>query len=184
MTIADDRLDCLEQQLRLPKNMRLRLTRNGLTLVPVTGAHRTTQRRIENQIEEGLPGWTPVSEFQVVPRREDYSPEPDASAVRSDQFRPGDSKYPEDVLPFVVEVVSPESADRDYSTKSDHYALRGIPAYLVVNVLTARWTLLTRPEADGYQHTVSGTFGEKIEVPVGEQTLLLDSSEFMRVPAP
>ncbi|WP_448333829.1 Uma2 family endonuclease [Streptomyces sp. DSM 41534] len=181
MTIMEDRVVELHEQIRLPRSMRLRLTGNGLTLVPITQAHLTTQRRILNQIEERLPGWTPVGEFGVLPPREGYTPEPDASAVPTDKLLPDASKFPEDLLRFVVEVVSPESEERDYSTKSDHYALRGIEAYLVVNVLTARWTLLTRPQGGTYRHAVTGDFGEKIEIPVEDQTLVLDSSQFMRV---
>ncbi|WPB93648.1 Uma2 family endonuclease [Streptomyces malaysiensis] len=181
MTIMEDRVVELHEQIRLPRSMRLRLTRNGLTLVPITQAHWTTQRRIASQIEERLPGWTAVGEFSVVPPREGYSPEPDVSAVPTDKLLPDASKFPEDLLRFVVEVVSPESEERDYSTKSDHYALRGIEAYLVVNVLTARWTLLTRPQGGTYRHAVTGDFGEKIEIPVEDQTLVLDSSQFMRV---
>ncbi|MCP3817542.1 Uma2 family endonuclease [Streptomyces sp. A3M-1-3] len=168
-------------EIQLPRNVRLRLTRNGLTFVPVTQAHLTAQRRIANQIEERLPGWLPVGEFKVVPAREGYKPEPDASALPVDQFDPAKSEFDESLLPFVVEVVSPESKNRDYNSKSDHYALRGIPAYLVVNVLTARWTLLTQPENGEYQHTVSGAFGQEIEIPVAGQTLTLDSAQFMRV---
>jgi Uma2 family endonuclease len=134
-----------------------------------------TEWRIASQIEERLPGWTSVGRFSVLPPREGYSPEPDVSAVPSDQVYPGDSALREGLLRFVVEVASPES------TKADHYALRGIQAYLVVNVLTARWTLLTRPQDGSYRHTVTGDFGEKIEIPVEDQTLVLDSSQCMRV---
>lgn len=181
MTITDDWVGFTQERIQVPKSARLRLTRNGLTVVPITHAHRTTQRRIENQIEAALPGWSPVGEFQVVPAREGYKPEPDVSAVPSDQVDPGSAKLDESLLPFVVEVVSPESEDRDYHTKPGHYALRGINAYLVVNVLTGRWTLFTRPEDGRYQHSVSGPFGEKIEIPVAEHTLVLDSSQFLRV---
>ncbi|GAA0644788.1 Uma2 family endonuclease [Streptomyces samsunensis] len=181
MTIMEDRAVELQERIQLPRSIRLRLTRNGMTLVPITQAHLTTQRRILNQIEERLPGWTGVGEFGVVPPREGYSPEPDVSAVPSDKFLDSASKFPEDLLRFVVEIVSPESEERDYSTKADHYALRGIEAYLVVNVLTGRWTLLTRPEDGSYRHTETGTFGEKIEIPVDDQTLVLDSSQFVRV---
>jgi Uma2 family endonuclease len=181
VTITDDWVGFAQEQVQVPKSVRLRLTRNGLTLVPITHAHRTTQRRIENQIEAALPGWTPVGEFQVTPAREGYKPEPDVSAIPSDKVDPGSAKLDESLLPFVVEVVSPESEDRDYNTKPGHYALRGISAYLVVNVLIARWTLFTRPEGGAYQHTVTGTFGEKIEIPVADRTLVLDSSQFLRV---
>ncbi|MEO3750860.1 Uma2 family endonuclease [Streptomyces sp. B6B3] len=181
MAVTQDWMSYAQDEVQLPKGLRLRLTTNGLTLVPITRAHRTTQRRIENQIEAGLPGWTAVGEFRIVPARDGYRPEPDAGAVPSDQSEPGDVEYDESLLPFVVEVVSPESANRDYHTKAAHYALRGIPAYLVVNLLTGRWTLFTRPADGEYQHTVIGAFGEKIEIPVAERTLVLDSSEFLRV---
>lgn len=59
MTIADSWVESMQQAMEVPRTARLRLTKNGLTLVPVTHAHRTTRRRIENQIEERLPGWTP-----------------------------------------------------------------------------------------------------------------------------
>ncbi|QHA04301.1 hypothetical protein GQF42_14295 [Streptomyces broussonetiae] len=59
--------------------------------------------------------------------------------------------------------------------------MRGIPAYLIVDVLTARWTLLTRLTDGEYQHRGSGVFGDQIEVPVADQTLTLDSSRFMRI---
>ncbi len=181
MTIADNWVESMQEAMDVPRSARLRLTRNGLTLVPVTHAHRTTQRRIENQIEERLPGWTPVGEFAVVPPREGYKPEPDASALPLDQVRSDKSEINEALLPFVVEVVSPESEKRDYNTKPEHYALRGIPAYLIVDVLSGTWTLLTQPENGEYQCTQSGPFGKEIEIPVADQTLTLDSSQFMRV---
>ncbi|MEU6576942.1 Uma2 family endonuclease [Streptomyces sp. NPDC046805] len=181
MTITDDWVESVQEAMEVPRSARLRLTKNGLTSVPVTHAHRTTQRRIENQIEDRLPGWVPVGEFSVVPAREGYKPEPDASALPLDQVRSDKSEINEALLPFVVEVVSPESKNRDYSTKPEHYAMRGIPAYLIVDVLAASWKLLTQPENGTYQCAVSGPFGKEIEIPVADQILTLDSSQFLRV---
>ncbi|WP_128381696.1 hypothetical protein [Streptomyces cavernae] len=78
MTIAEGWVELVQDQLQVPRSARLRLTKNGLTLVPVTHAHTTTARRIANQIEDRLPGWAPVGAFAVVPPREGYKPEPDA----------------------------------------------------------------------------------------------------------
>ncbi|MEV5317460.1 Uma2 family endonuclease [Streptomyces sp. NPDC052687] len=181
MTIAEDWVADAVETLRVPRRMRLRLTRNGLTVVPVTQAHVTTQMRIFSQVDARLPGWMPIGEFKVVPAREGYTPEPDVSALPEGQWDSGSSEFDEGLLPFVVEVVSPESKNRDYSTKPDHYAARGIPAYLIVDVLSARWTLLTRPRQGQYQHEESGVFGDEIEVPVADQTLTLDSSQFVRI---
>ncbi|MER6524545.1 Uma2 family endonuclease [Streptomyces sp. NPDC001508] len=181
MTIAESWVESVQKAMEVPRSARLRLTKNGLTLVPVTHARTTTARRIANQIEERLPGWTPVGEFSVVPSREGYKPEPDASALPLEQVDPAKSEISEELLPFVVEVVSPESRYRDYSTKPEHYALRGIPAYLIVDVLAASWTLLTQPADGVYQCSQSGPFGKEIEIPVADRTLVLDSSQFMRV---
>jgi len=181
VAITEGWVELVQDRIEVPRSARLRLTRNGLTLVPVTHAHSTTARRIANQIEERLPGWTPVAEFSVVPPREGYKPEPDASALPLDQVHPDESEINEALLPFVVEVVSPESKSRDYKTKPEHYALRGIPAYLIVDVLAGTWTLLTQPENGAYQCTQSGPFGNEIEIPVVDQTLILDSSQFLRV---
>ncbi|MER6123720.1 Uma2 family endonuclease [Streptomyces sp. NPDC001795] len=181
MTITDEWVADALESIRLPRRLRLRLTRNGLTVVPVTQAHLTTQRRILNQIEAGMPGWTPIGEFKIIPAREGYAPEPDVSALPEGQWDAGRSEFDERLLPFVVEVVSPESKNRDYSTKPEHYALRGIPAYLIVDVLSASWKLLTQPENGVYQCAQSGPFGKQIEIPVADQTLTLDSSQFARI---
>ncbi|MFF0970291.1 Uma2 family endonuclease [Streptomyces sp. NPDC003703] len=181
MTTTEEWVADALEAVHLPRRLRLRLTRNGLTVVPVTQAHLMTQRRIANQIETSAPGWVPIGEFKIVPRREGYSPEPDVSALPESEWNSGKSEFDEGHLPFVVEVVSPESRNRDYSTKPDHYALRGIPAYLVVDVLSARWTLLTRPQDGVYRHEESGAFGDEIRIPVADQTLTLDSSQFVRI---
>ncbi|MFC3576532.1 Uma2 family endonuclease [Streptomyces yaanensis] len=181
MTITDEWVADALEAIQLPRRLRLRLTRNGLTVVPVTQAHLTTQRRIANQIEARMPGWMPIGEFKILPAREGYKPEPDVSVLPEDQWDSGSSEFDEGLLPFVVEVVSPESKNRDYSTKPEHYAMRGIPAYLIVDVLSASWQLLTQPENGTYQCTQSGPFGKDIQIPVADQTLVLDSSQFMRV---
>ncbi|HLK43018.1 MAG TPA: Uma2 family endonuclease [Thermoleophilia bacterium] len=171
----------VQQRIDVPRSARLRLTEHGLTLVPVSGAHKVTQTEIEKQIGESLPGWQATGEFSVVPPREGYMPEPDVAAVRAEDFNPISSKVSEDKLPFVVEIVSRESRKRDYETKPAHYALRRIPAYLVVDVQKATWTLYQEPDEAKYQRVTEGEFGEEIVIPVeGDLILRLDSSKFRR----
>ncbi|KPI25333.1 protein of unknown function DUF820 [Actinobacteria bacterium OK074] len=181
MTIAEGWVADALETLQVPRRMRLRLTRNGLTVVPVTQAHQMTRRRISNQIEARMPGWLAIGEFRVLPKREGYAPEPDVSVLPEGKWDSGRSEFDEGLLPFVVEVVSPESKNRDYHTKPEHYALRGIPVYLVVDVVAGTWTLLTQPENGEYRCTQSGPFGKEIEIPVADQTLTLDSSQFIQV---
>ena len=77
-------------------------------------------------------------------------------------------------------MVSPENAGQDHSTESGHYAQRDIPAYLIVDVLAGSWKLMTQPEDGVYQCSTAGPFGKEIEIPIGEQVLKLDSSQFAR----
>lgn len=183
MTIADFDTWVLDMQERIdvPRLTRMRLTENGLTLVPVSHAHAKTQGEIERQIDAKLPGWEAVKEFGVTPVREGYRPEPDVSAIRVEDVDPNESFVSESRLPFVVEIVSKESRNRDYETKPSHYALRNIPAYLVVDVQQATWTLFQDPQDSKYRRVTEGAFGEEIAIPVaGELTLRLDSSKFRR----
>jgi Uma2 family endonuclease len=171
----------MQELIDVPHRTKLRLTENGLTLVPVSNAHARTQSEIEKQIDAKLPGWEAVKEFGVVPAREGYKPEPDVAAIRAEDVDPVGSYISEDKLPFVIEVVSKESRQRDYETKPSHYALRGIRAYLVVDVHQATWTLYQEPDEAKYQRVTEGEFGEEIVVPVeGDLVLRLDSSKFRR----
>jgi Uma2 family endonuclease len=176
MTMTDDWISDTQQRITVPRNARLRLTESGLMLVPVTSAHKRTQNEIENQIGTGMPGWRSVGEFSVLPEREGYKPEPDVSAVRAEEYDPKADQFSEEKLPFVIEIVSKESRHRAYETKPIHYARRGIPAYLVVDVQLAAWTLYRDPEGGGYQLREEGVFGEEITLPVDDElTLRLDS---------
>jgi Uma2 family endonuclease len=179
MTLEAEWVSHVQQRIDVPRSARLRLTEHGLTLVPVSGAHKTTQNEIENQIRAKLPGWKDIGEFQVLPEREGYMPEPDVAAIRLEDYSSRASRYSEDRLPFVVEIVSRESRKRDYETKPTHYALRGIHAYLVVDVQKSTWTLYQDPEDGAYQRIEEGEFGKEIVIPVdGELMLRLDSSKF------
>ncbi|HEV3169203.1 MAG TPA: Uma2 family endonuclease [Actinocrinis sp.] len=183
MTIADFDfwVSDMQELIELPRRARLRLTENGLTITPASQAHKATQTELANQIGDKLPGWQWLSQFSVVPPREGYKPEPDVSAVRAEDFDPAASEACEDRLPFVVEIVAKESRERHHETKPAHYALRGIPAYLVVDVRRATWTLYQEPNEAKYQRVTEGEFGEEIVIPVdGEPMLRLDSSKFRR----
>jgi Uma2 family endonuclease len=183
MTIAnfDVWVSDMQELIDVPRRTKLRLTENGLTLVPVSNAHARTQGEIEKQIDERLPGWEATKEFGVNPAREGYRPEPDVAAIRIEDVDATDAYVYEDKLPFVIEIVSKESRTRDYETKPSHYALRGIPAYLVVDVHQATWTLYQEPEEAKYQRVTEGEFGEEVVIPVdGELMLRLDSSKFRR----
>nr|BFD85179.1 hypothetical protein StreXyl84_45800 [Streptomyces sp. Xyl84] len=59
--------------------------------------------------------------------------------------------------------------------------MRREAAHLAVGVLAARWTLLARPADGVHRHEEPGDFGNEIRVPVADQTLSLDSSQFVRI---
>ena len=70
------------------------------------------------------------------------APEPDilfVSAEHEDRIRPGGVEGPPDLA---LEIVSPESVDRDYDTKRRQYQRFGIPEYWIVDEEEQRVTLL------------------------------------------
>lgn len=185
MAVFADWVASTLEDLELPRNVRAKLVNGEIVLVPVTGAHVRTFRKITNQIEERAPGWEPLGEFKILPKRSGYSPEPDVAVVPAEIFDPEVSGYEASVIPFVAEIVSPESRRRDYTDNSTEYAARGIPVYLVVDVLNAHWVLMSKPtrtdEGPEYAVVENGAFGEPIEIKTEGFAVTLDSSQFVAI---
>lgn len=53
--------------------------------------------------------------------------------------------------------------------------------FLAVVALAASRSLLTQPADGVHQCSQSGPFGKETEIPVADRTLVLDSSQFLRV---
>jgi Uma2 family endonuclease len=54
----------------------------------------------------------------------------------------------------------------DYGRKLNQYALRGIPTYLIVDVLTGECVLYSSPKGDEYTSAVPYRFGDAVEFSV------------------
>jgi Uma2 family endonuclease len=79
------------------------------------------------------------------------APEPDIGFVRKDrmhQIRRGRVDGPPDLA---VEIVSPDSVDRDYGKKRDQYEQFGVEEYWIVDELEEKITLLHRQPDGRYQ---------------------------------
>ena len=166
--------------LNLPKNAKLRFVDGAFLLVPVTTAHADA-RFLLRMWARGIPGVRGVGEFKLVPAIEGYSPEPDFALIEEAAHEPRRTSYEVGEVLFVAEIVSTESEQRDYVRKHNHYARAGIPAYLVVDVLSAEWTLLTAPQDGGYTLSTSGPFGTPVPVEIDGVPYPIASGEFERL---
>lgn len=91
------------------------------------------------------PGWIalPQIEIQVAHRGRRYTMrQPDVAVVARNVDRKALRVTPDQVA-LAVEVVSPNSIERDWITKRAEYAAAGIPAYLVIDVRDAEHVSLT-----------------------------------------
>jgi Uma2 family endonuclease len=87
------------------------------------------------------------------------APEPDLAFVRQDRLHLveyGRVKGPPDLA---VEIVSPESEDRDYTKKRKLYQRAGVPEYWILDEVKCRTTLLRLTPAGRYKE-VRPTKGE------------------------
>jgi Uma2 family endonuclease len=83
---------------------------------------------------------------------EDQAPEPDIAVVRTERLNLVHRGYVEGPPDLAIEIVSPESIERDYVRKREQYRQAGVPEYWIVDELEQRVTLLKR--------TASGAFRE------------------------
>ncbi|GAB3669239.1 Uma2 family endonuclease [Actinocorallia lasiicapitis] len=96
------------------------------------------------------PGWTAIREMSVKLGRKQM-PEPDVAIITETAFGEDRTYYlPEDLL-LAVEVISPDSEERDRDVKPRRYAGAGIPHYWTVERVGTRPVVKTfeRSSAEG-----------------------------------
>lgn len=82
---------------------------------------------------------------------DENSPEPDiafVSAAHRDRIHRGRVEGPPDLA---IEIVSPESVDRDYRDKRKQYQRAGVAEYWIVDEMQRKVTLLRPDERGGYR---------------------------------
>lgn len=82
---------------------------------------------------------------------ETQGPEPDIAFVRSDQLHRVKSGGVEGPPDLALEIVSPDSVERDYVKKREQYRQAGVPEYWIVDPMLQRVTLLRRTAAGAYR---------------------------------
>jgi Uma2 family endonuclease len=70
------------------------------------------------------------------------SPEPDIAFVRKDRLQLVQRGFTDGPPDLAVEIVSPESVERDYEKKRKQYQRAGVPEYWIVDELEEKVTLL------------------------------------------
>ncbi|HEY7311690.1 MAG TPA: Uma2 family endonuclease [Gemmataceae bacterium] len=78
-------------------------------------------------------------------------PEPDIAFVRTDRLHLVKRGYVEGAPDLAVEIVSPDSVERDYVKKREQYRRAGVPEYLIVDEMEQRVTLLKRTTSGAYR---------------------------------
>ncbi|HWG47580.1 MAG TPA: Uma2 family endonuclease [Gemmataceae bacterium] len=82
---------------------------------------------------------------------EDHGPEPDIAFVRTDRLHLVQRGYVDGAADLVVEIVSPESVERDYVQKREQYRQAGVPEYWIVDEMEQRVVLLKRIASGAYR---------------------------------
>ncbi|MDA8368858.1 MAG: Uma2 family endonuclease [Nocardiopsaceae bacterium] len=89
--------------------------------------HMLVLRLFERRLDAVVPGHLRVRREMTVALGRRQRPEPDIMAIRSDaETGPDQTSYPPDAVVLAVEVVSPDSEERDRKRKPQLYAEAGI----------------------------------------------------------
>ncbi|MFJ9753187.1 Uma2 family endonuclease [Streptomyces chartreusis] len=159
-------LSRVRRSMKLPKSVKLLFDQGRLYMAPVTEAHSEADDSIRGQLAEQLRGGSEklhvTRDKGVLPERDGYTPEPDVLVVDAGALGPGDAFVDQKHVHFVAESVSRSTVGQDYGRKLNQYAARGIPVYLIVDVLTGECVLYQAPKNDEYTSAVPYRFGEVI----------------------
>jgi len=82
---------------------------------------------------------------------DDHGPEPDIAFVRTDRLHLVKRGYVDGPPDLAIEIVSPESMERDYVEKREQYRQAGVPEYWIVDEMQQRVTLLKRSASGAYR---------------------------------
>lgn len=82
---------------------------------------------------------------------ESHGPEPDIAFVRTDRLHLVESGFVEGAPDLALEIVSPDSVERDYVLKREQYRQAGVPEYWIVDEMQECVTLLRRNAAGAYR---------------------------------
>ncbi len=82
---------------------------------------------------------------------EHQSPEPDIAFVRTDRLHIVQRGFVDGPPDLAIEIVSPDSIERDYVRKREQYRLAGVPEYWIVDELEQRIVLLRRSASGAYR---------------------------------
>jgi Uma2 family endonuclease len=89
---------------------------------------------------------------RVAFRLEEYqSPEPDIAFVRTDRLHIVERGFVDGPPDLAIEIVSPDSIERDYVRKREQYRQAGVPEYWIVDELEQRIVLLRRSSSGAYR---------------------------------
>ncbi|MFK0297219.1 Uma2 family endonuclease [Streptomyces sp. NPDC090442] len=168
----------VRHSMKLPKVAKLLFDQGRLYMSPVTEAHSEADDAIRSQLAEQLGGQAGLHVTRdkgVLPELDGYTPEPDVLVVDEGVLGPADAFVDQRHVHFVAESVSRSTVGQDYGRKLNQYAARGIPVYLIVDVLVGECVLYQEPKRDEYTSAVPYAFGEVVEfvladVPVAVRT--------------
>lgn len=86
---------------------------------------------------------------------ESHGPEPDIAFVRTDRLHLVEKGFVAGAPDLALEIVSPDSVERDYVLKREQYRQAGVPEYWIVDEMQECVTLLQRNAAGAYREVKS-----------------------------
>ncbi|WP_234330428.1 Uma2 family endonuclease [Streptomyces acidiscabies] len=152
----------VRRAMALPKAAKLLFDQGRLYVAPVTEAHTEVSDSVRGQLAEQLGDVHVTRDKGVLPELDGYTPEPDVLVVDAGVLGPGDAFVDQKHVHFIAESVSRSTVGQDYGRKLNQYAARGIPTYLIVDVLVGECVLYQAPKGDEYTSAVPYRFGEPV----------------------
>ncbi|WP_046508135.1 Uma2 family endonuclease [Streptomyces odonnellii] len=105
---------------------------------------------------------------------------PDVAKLAIDATEDADGRWHYKDVEFIGEVISKDSAARDYGEKKIAYATADVPVYLVINPYTGTCQVYTQPKDGGYAVEQTVAFGAEIDLTNTVLGMTLKTDKFPR----
>lgn len=180
MTAVDERAKTeYFEHLDVPDGFKAELLRGDIVMMAGPDrVHNWIVECIQDQIPRKR--WHRMQTQDIAIPGETSEPQPDLVVVERGAVEGQGRLIPAPAVTLLLEVVSKNSADRDYKLKRSMYAAGHVPAYLIVDPLVGRCVLLTGPHGTGeqadYRTERTSKFGEP--VPLDVLGVTLETGEF------
>ncbi|MFC5220858.1 Uma2 family endonuclease [Streptomyces coerulescens] len=176
----DNMFDRLEK-MPVPEGYKVEIVEGTIYMSPQRDVHWHTIRRIVRALEDTFGvDVNALSDVRIDFPGHKNGLAPDVAKLRDGAEMDAEGRWRHEDVEFVAEVISKDTATKDYGPKKTAYALAEVPVYLIADPYQGKCHLFTQPKDGDYMSDASIMYGADVDMTTTLLGLTLKTDEFPR----